>query len=63
MTGEQIVLLVLGFGLGMGLMAIVHEACRWDGERRRLKADLAAAAAAAPEGGAAAPRGRHPKGH
>ena len=50
------VALVLGFGLGAGFLAIVHEVCRWDASRR-LAAGLVAgdkAAAAAP-----AARGRH----
>jgi hypothetical protein len=51
----SIIQLALGFGLGMGFLAIVHEVCRWDRERR--VAGQLGAAAAAP---AAEPaRGRH----
>jgi len=45
---------VLGLGLGAGFMAVVHEVCRWDRERRRLAGELAAAAAV--------PAGRHHRG-
>ena len=76
MTGEQVLLLVLGFGLGAGAMAIIYEVARWDLARRRLAAELAAAAApegavpvfgdAAPDpdhaGAQGAPAGRHRRG-
>jgi hypothetical protein len=66
----NVVALVLGAGLGAGFMAIVHEVCRWDAERRRLNAALAAVAAEpapallapeAPEAPDVAP-GRHRRG-
>lgn len=34
MTGEQILLLVMGFGLGAGAYAVLAEAARWDAARR-----------------------------
>lgn len=52
----NVVALVMAAGLGAGLMAIVHEVCRWDAARR-----LAARMGERPAGAvhAAAPAGRH----
>lgn len=55
----NVVALVMGLGLGAGAMAVVHEVCRWDRERRLARRlgrgqDHVAAQAA--------PAGRHHRG-
>lgn len=43
MTSELLLAVALGFGLGMGLMAVVREVLHWDGQRR-MAGQIAAAA-------------------
>lgn len=61
----NVVALVMGLGLGAGAMAVVHEVCRWDAERRlarRLGRGSSAAAAAAADPPVTVPAGRHHRG-